>query len=105
VMTYTISQQRREIGLRLALGAQASDVMKLVIGQGMKPALVGLGIGLAAAFGLTRLMASLLFGVSSTDTLTYAACALLLICVALLACYFPARRATKVDPLAALRRE
>jgi len=105
VMSYSVAQRLQESGIRLALGAQTSDVLRLFVIQGMKPALVGLGIGLAAAFGLTRLMASLLFGVSSTDTLTYAACALLLICVALLACYFPARRATKVDPLVALRRE
>ncbi|HKC88321.1 MAG TPA: FtsX-like permease family protein, partial [Blastocatellia bacterium] len=105
VMTYTISQQRREIGLRLALGAQASDVMKLVIGQGMKPALVGMIIGLLASFALTWLIKSLLFGVSATDPATFVVISILLGGVALLACWIPARRATKVDPMIALRAE
>jgi putative ABC transport system permease protein len=105
VMSYTISRRRREIGLRIALGAQASDVMKLVIGQGMKPALVGMIIGLLASFALTRLIKSLLFGVSATDPATFAAVSILLGGAALAACCVPAWRATKVDPLTSLRHE
>jgi putative ABC transport system permease protein len=103
VTSYSFRQRTHELGIRMALGAQAGDVLKLVLMQGLKLAFVGVLIGLTAAFSLTRWMKSLLFEVSPTDPMTFAVIALLLIAVALLACWIPARRATKVDPLVALR--
>ena len=105
VMSYSIAQRTREIGIRMALGAQQIDVLKLAVGQGLKLVLVGLVVGLGVAFALSRVMSSLLFGVSPTDPMTFIVISIVLISVALLASYIPARRATKVDPLAALRYE
>jgi len=105
VISYTVSHHTREIGIRMALGAQAVDVLKLIVGKGFVLTLIGTGIGLLGAFGLTRVMQTLLFGVSATDWVTFAGVAILLIAVGLLAAAIPARRATRVDPLAALRYE
>jgi putative ABC transport system permease protein len=105
VMSYVVAQRTHEIGVRLALGAQARDVFTLIVGQGAKLTLSGVALGLCGALAVTRLIRQLLFGVSPTDPLTFTALALLLTLVALIACWLPARRATKVDPLIALRHE
>jgi putative ABC transport system permease protein len=105
LISYAVSQRTRELGIRLALGATKRDVLRLIIGQGVKLALAGLALGLAGSFALMRMLKTMLFGVSAADPLTFTASALLLLLVALLACWIPARRATKVDPLVALKYE
>jgi putative ABC transport system permease protein len=105
VMAYTTTQRRHEIGIRMALGAGSADVLSLVLGQGMRLVAIGLGVGLAGAWVLSRVLSSQMYGITARDPLTYGAVALLLAGVALLATYVPARRATRVDPMLALRSE
>jgi ABC-type antimicrobial peptide transport system permease subunit len=105
VVSYVVTGRTHEIGIRMALGAQRADVLGLFLKQGMGLVLLGLGLGLFGAFALSRVMTSLLFGVSAGDPMTFAGVSLLLSLIALLACYFPARRAARIDPLVALRHE
>src|SRR4030095_14788121 len=105
VLSYTVSHHTREIGIRMALGAQAGDVLKLIVGKGLILTVIGVGLGLVGAWGITRVMQTLLFGISATDWVTFTAVALMLMLVGLIATAIPARRATKVDPLVALKYE
>ena len=105
LISYSVTQRTHEIGVRIAIGADQRDILKLIVGQGMLLTIIGVAIGLAASFAVTRAMSSLLFGVGTTDTLTFTVISLLLTSVSLLACYLPARRATRVDPMVALRYE
>jgi len=105
MMAFAVTQRTQEIGIRMAMGARSADVLKLVVKNGMSLATIGIIAGLAGSIGITRLMASLLFNVSPTDIVTFGLVTSLLLLVALVACYIPARRATRVDPLVALRYE
>jgi putative ABC transport system permease protein len=105
VISYLVTQRTHEVGIRIALGAQSRDIFKLVVGHGLALTLIGFAIGLVGAFALSRLLNSLLFGVTATDPATYAVISLVLLTATFAACYLPARRATRVDPVIALRYE
>jgi putative ABC transport system permease protein len=105
IAAYSVATRTRELGIRMALGARPDDIHRMVIAQGMRLALIGILVGLAGAFTVSRVLAGLLFGIGGADSLIYAAVSLLLVCVALAACYLPARRAARVDPMIALRSE
>jgi putative ABC transport system permease protein len=105
VVSYTVAERTPEIGIRIALGAQGRDVLRMIMAQGLKPVVIGAAAGLVASLALSRTLSSLLYGVTATDPATFAIVAFLLSLAALLACYLPARRATKVDPMVALRDE
>jgi putative ABC transport system permease protein len=105
VMAYSVAARTQEMGIRMSLGAEPRDIVRLVVGQGMSLALLGVAIGIAASLALTRLISTLLFGVSTTDPLAFSLAATVLVTTALIACYLPARRATRVDPIVVLRFE
>ena len=105
VIAYSVSQRTREIGIRMTLGGERDDVLRLILGHGTKVALIGVAIGIAAALGLSRFLSSLLYGVKPTDPLTFLGVTIMLVLVTLLACYIPARRAMRVDPMVALKYE